>query len=94
MQPRLVEYLENPPSESEIDSVLKKLGMTPEALARQKEPVYQQKAEGRALSRADWLRLFHENPELIERPILVMGDQAWVVRPAEQLDEILPLKTR
>ena len=89
IEPRVVEYLKTPPSEAELDLVLRKLKLPPEALARQKEPVYAEKVQGRTLTRAQWLKLFHENPVLIERPVVVLGDRAIIARPPEKLKEIL-----
>ncbi len=86
---RTIEYLKSAPSEQEIDGLLKKLGMEPQDLARQKEPVYQEKAAGKALTRAQWLTLLHENPVLIERPVIVKGDRAIVARPAEKAEDFL-----
>src|SRR5437773_9296701 len=83
-----IEYLKHPPSESEVDAILKKLKMEPEELARKKEPLYEEKYAGKALSRAQWLKILHENPVLIERPIVVMGDRAVVARPPERLAEL------
>jgi arsenate reductase len=89
INPRVVEYLKTPPSVSELDAILKKLNMPPEGLARKKEPVYAEKAEGKNLSRAQWLQLLHENPVLIERPVVVLGDRAIVARPPERVMDIL-----
>src|SRR5437016_4710039 len=83
-----IEYLETSPSESELDAILKKLKMEPEELARKKEPLYKEKLAGKALSRAQWLKILYENPVLIERPIVVMGDRAVVARPPERLAEL------
>ena len=84
-----IEYLKTPPSEAEIDSILKKLKMEPEALARTKEPLFQEKFAGKSFSRSEWLKILHDNPILIERPIVVMGDRAVVARPPERLAELL-----
>ena len=89
IEPRIVEYLKTPPSEAELDQILKKLGVEPERLARKKEPVYAEKAEGHPLTRTEWLQLFHEQPRLIERPIVVIGNRAIVARPPEKVLEIL-----
>ncbi len=89
LNPRKVDYLRAPPSERELDEILKKLNLPPEALARQKEPVYAEKVAGRSLSRAQWLKLFHENPVLIERPVVVIGDRAIIARPPEKVHDIL-----
>src|SRR5882724_3723908 len=79
-----IEYLKTPPSIVELDSILKKLGMEPEELARKKEPEYEKYA-AKKLTRAQWLKILHENPVLIERPIVVMGARAVVARPPERL---------
>jgi arsenate reductase (glutaredoxin) len=84
----LVEYLKTPPSPAELDSILKKLKMEPEELVRKKEPLYEEKFAKKTLSRPEWLKVLHENPVLIERPIVVMGDRAVVARPPERLAEL------
>jgi len=83
-----IEYLKTPPSETELDAILKKLKMDPEELLRKKEPLFEEKFAGKSLSRAEWLKILHENPVLIERPIVVMGDRAVVARPPERVAEL------
>jgi arsenate reductase len=91
VKPRVVEYLTHPPSEKELDAILNRLNLPPQGLARMKEPVYAEKVAGRSLTRAQWLKLFHENPVLIERPVVVIGDRAVIARPPEKaLDLIQP----
>src|SRR5690348_5145965 len=89
LQPRKVEYLKTPPSEKELDEILKKLNLPPEALARKKESVYAEKVGDRSLTRAQWLTLFHENPILIERPVVVIGERAVIARPPEKIHDLL-----
>jgi arsenate reductase len=89
IHPRVVEYLKTPPSEEDLDEILKKLDLPPEGLARKKEAIYAKKVEGRSLSRAQWLKLFHDNPVLIERPVVVIGDRAIIARPPEKVMDIL-----
>lgn len=84
-----IEYLKTPPSEKELDAILKKLNVEPVELARKKEAVYAEKADGRSLSRSQWLKLFHDHPVLIERPVVVIGDRAIIARPPERVLEIL-----
>lgn len=84
-----IEYLKTPPSEAELDEILKKLKMEPQELVRQKEPLYLETFAGKTLTRAQWLKILHNNPVLIERPIVVMGNKAVVARPPERLQEIL-----
>src|SRR5882672_2081958 len=74
----LIEYLKTPPSALELDAILKKLKMDPEDLLRKKEPLFEEKFADKTLSRAEWLKILHKNPVLMERPIVVMGDRAVV----------------
>ena len=85
----VIEYLKTPPSEKDLDAILKKLGMGPEGLIRKKEPLFEEKYADKNLSRGEWIKILHENPVLIERPIVIMGDRAVVARPAERLSELL-----
>jgi len=87
-KPTLVEYLKTPPSPADIDAVCRKAGIQPQELARRKEPLYEEIAR-KNLDRAGWLKALHENPVLIERPVVIVGDQAIVARPPERLAEIL-----
>ncbi len=80
-----IECLKTPPSVSELDSILKKLNADPDILIRKKEPLYQEKYADKTLSRSEWLKILHDNPVLIERPIVVRGDKAMVARPPEKL---------
>jgi arsenate reductase (glutaredoxin) len=87
-KPRLVEYLKAPPSVQDIDDACRKAGIEPQQLARQKEPVYAS-ATARCKTRQDWLEALHENPVLIERPMVILEDRAIIARPPERLDELL-----
>ncbi len=92
-----IEYLKYPPSTAELEGILNKLKMNAEDIVRKKEPLYQERYAGKTLSRAEWLKVLHENPVLIERPIVVIdsprlpaGKQAVVARPPERLEALFP----
>jgi len=85
--PRLVEYLKTPPSVEEIDQACRKAGIEPQQLARQKEPAYAAIAD-RCKTRQDWLKALHENPVLIERPVVILEDTAIIARPPERVEEL------
>jgi arsenate reductase len=87
-EPTVIEYLKTPPSIAEIDAVCRKLGVEPHAIARQKEPIYAAIA-ARCKTRQDWLSALHENPVLIERPIVFTPERAVIARPPEKLDSFL-----
>ena len=86
---KTVEYLKDVPTVEELKSILKKLKMKPHDIIRTKEAVYLEKYKGKNLSDEQWLQAMHENPILIERPIVINGNKAVVARPPEKVNEIL-----
>ena len=73
-----------------VTEILEKLGLDPWDLMRRKEPVF--KELGLADKKDDpktLIRAMVEHPTLIERPIVVKGDQARLGRPPEDVLEIL-----
>jgi len=87
--PDIIEYLSSPPSETELDQVLTKLGMEPADLLRKGEDEYKQHFKGRDLSRAEMISLMVQYPKVIERPIVVNNGKAAVGRPPESVLDIL-----
>ena len=87
VEPRIVEYLDTPPTAAELDAILKKLGIEPKALLRNKEA----KEEGvdPNLSRQQLIAAMVQHPRVIERPIVVHGKRAALGRPPESVLEIL-----
>lgn len=84
-------YLDDPPSVAELDRVLTALGLEPWEIARLAEPVARELGLGDLpLERERWLDVLVANPILIERPILVAGeDRAALGRPVESLEAVL-----
>ncbi|MCA9071595.1 MAG: arsenate reductase (glutaredoxin) [Planctomycetaceae bacterium] len=90
IEPEVIHYLDCPPSTSELEQILDKLGIEPRELMRKGEAIYKELGLGsRELSRAEAIQLLHENPKLIERPIVVRGDRAVLGRPPENVQELL-----
>ncbi len=90
IEPTVVRYLENPPSSEELDRVLGLLGMEPRDLMRRKETIYTELGlDDQGLTRSELIAAMVENPKLIERPVVINGDQAALGRPPEAILEIL-----
>ncbi|MTC77645.1 arsenate reductase (glutaredoxin) [Providencia sp. wls1916] len=89
--PTVVEYLTTPPSIAEIEKLLKILGFTDaRQLMRTKEDIYKElKLADNSVTQAQLIQAMHDNPKLIERPIVVKGKKAKLGRPPEQVLEIL-----
>ncbi|XOV66552.1 MAG: arsenate reductase (glutaredoxin) [Fluviicola sp.] len=84
----VVEYLKEMPSAAEMDEILNKLEMEPEALLRKNESDFKDHFKGKNLSRAEWIDAMRTYPKLIERPIVVKGNKAIVARPTEKIAEL------
>lgn len=85
----VVEYLETPPSSSELKNILKKLEVQAEAIIRKTEDIFKLKFKNKSLSNEEWIRVLSKNPKLIERPILIGDKKAVVGRPPEKILEII-----
>jgi arsenate reductase len=89
VQPKLIEYLKDIPSTEELDELLKKLKMEPAELVRTKEPLYEElKLADAKFTRAQWLKLLHDNPILIQRPVVVKDNRAIIARPPEKVHKL------
>ncbi|MBF0689966.1 arsenate reductase (glutaredoxin) [Providencia alcalifaciens] len=89
--PIVVEYLTTPPSVADIEKLLKMLGFSDaRQLMRTKEDIYKAlKLSDDNLTQAQLIQAMHDNPKLIERPIVIKGKKAKLGRPPEQVLDIL-----
>lgn len=85
----VVKYLDTPLSKEDIKDLIKKLGIAPLELVRQKEAIWKENYAGKSLSPEQIIDALAKYPILIERPIVVNGDKAVIARPAERVKEIL-----
>lgn len=83
--PRIVEYLKTPPTAAELKSIVARLGIGPEQLARKGEDTYKTKHAAKTLTDAQWIAAMVADPILIERPIVVRGNRAVIGRPPENV---------
>jgi len=89
LEPEIIEYLQSPPSVTELADILAMLGKKPQELLRKGEAEYRERVQGKTLSDQELLALMVEYPRLIERPIVVHGQKAAVGRPPEAVLDIL-----
>ncbi len=85
----VVNYLEEIPSVAELQSMVVKLNVKPIDIIRKTEKIYLEKFKGKDLTDEEWINAMHQNPILIQRPIVVDGDIAVVARSEEELDKII-----
>ncbi len=88
-EPEIIEYLSTPPSKSELDEILKMLGLEPLDLIRKGEKVFKEKFKGKDNNRQEWIEIMVENPILIERPIVISNGKAVIGRPPENVNALL-----
>jgi arsenate reductase len=90
VDPDVVLYLEQPPTQKQLRDLLKKLGIKPRDLLRRGEEEYKTlHLDDSTLSDEELLAAMNEHPKLIERPIVVRGERARLGRPPENVLELL-----
>ena len=89
VEPEIREYLKDAPDHAELNDILAKLGLPPRGLMRTKEARYKElELKQYQDDAAELIDAMAENPALIERPVVIKGDQAALGRPPEN---VLPL---
>ena len=90
INPDIVLYLETPPSEKQLELILKKLNFKARDLLRKGEAEFkEQNLSDQSKSDQDLIRAMIEFPKLIERPIVIYGERAIIGRPPENVLEII-----
>ncbi len=91
LTPQVVAYLDQPPSPDEIRNLLKLLGLDDaRTLMRKGETEYAELGlDNPALDQDALIAAMASHPRLIERPIVVNGQQAALGRPPERVLTIL-----
>ena len=85
----VVKYLDATVTKKELKALLKKLGMKPMDIVRQKEPVWIEQYKGGKFTNEEIINILLKHPILIERPIVVNGHKAVIGRPASNISLIL-----
>lgn len=90
--PTIIEYLSTPPNRETLKRLLSQLNLTARDLMRQQESIYQEKhLDSPNLSEEELIQAMVNDPILIQRPIVVVNQQAIIGRPPERILEILDL---
>jgi arsenate reductase (glutaredoxin) len=88
--PRIVEYIQTPPSPAEIERLLALLGLEPRDVMRRDESEYADLGLGDTkLTRRQLVAAIAAHPKLLQRPIVVAGGRAAIGRPPEAVLAIL-----
>lgn len=83
-----VNYYETPLTIGHLRELIQKLNLSARDLLRKDEPAARD-LDLDAVSDDDLIKLMVENPDLMQRPIVVRGDRAKICRPPEYVRELL-----
>ena len=87
--PAIREYLKQPPSKAEVETLIDMVGGDPGALVRDGEAEFKALKKNKAeMSKTDIARAIAAHPILLQQPIVVAGKKAAIGRPPEA---VLPL---
>ena len=88
----IIDYLNNPPSADELESLAIKMGVKAWDFIRTEEAVFKELNLQLHLDDEHFIfQKMSENPKLIERPIVVKGDKAILGRPPNKVEDFLNL---
>lgn len=83
------DYLLNPPSKVELEELLKKLNISIFELVRTGEEIYKDLKLENIKDESLLVEAVIKNPILIQRPILVAENMAFIVRPPVKIEDII-----
>lgn len=90
-EPRIVQYLETPPSRAELEALIAAMGVPVRDVMRAKEAIYQElQLDNPALSDAQLIDALLAHPVLLNRPIVVTPRGVRLCRPADAVLDLLP----
>lgn len=91
IEPRVVEYLRNPPSRAELQEMIRTAGLSVRQALREKGTPYHELGLGNeALTDDQLLDAMLAHPILINRPFVVTERGTRLCRPSETVLELLP----
>lgn len=95
IEPHVVEYLKTPPSRAILESLIKRAGLSPRELLREKgTPYIELGLDDESLSDAALVDAMMEHPILINRPVVISPLGVRLCRPSEAVLDILPSPQR
>lgn len=91
IEPRVVDYLQSPPTRAELLAVLAAAGLAPRDLLRSKEQAYADLGlADTGLPDRVLVDAMLAHPELINRPVVITPRGVRLCRPPERVLDILP----
>ena len=85
----IVNYLVSVPTAKELKQIINLLNIAPIQLIRKNEKIWKENFKKKKLSDAQLIKAMIENPQLIERPIVINNKKAIIGRPTENISSII-----
>ncbi len=89
IEPQIIEYLKETPTEAELTEVLHQLNVPAIEIIRKGESDFKENFKGKDLTNTEWIQAMVKYPKLIERPIVIKGNQAILGRPPQKVLELI-----
>jgi arsenate reductase (glutaredoxin) len=86
---KVVKYLDEGVTIEELSNIIEILNIKPIELVRTKEEIWKTNYKDKSLSDQEIIQIMVENPKLIERPIVINGNQGVIARPFSKINEII-----
>ena len=89
IDPEIIEYLKTPLDAVALRDLVSRLGIPARELLRTKQAEYKAMGLGPDTTDDEAIRAMAEQPILMERPVVVVGERAAIGRPPEKVLELL-----
>jgi arsenate reductase len=80
-------YTQEIPSIEELKELISLMNVDIKGIIRTKDKVFQNEFKDKDLTKEEWLEALHNNPTMIERPIIIFDDKAIMGRPVDEAIE-------
>jgi arsenate reductase len=84
-----VNYYIDELSEEKLRNLLRKMNLSPFDVLRKKEPIFKESNISEKTSPDEIVKLIIEHPNLLQRPIVEVGEKAVLARPIEKALELI-----
>jgi len=91
VDPEIVRYLDAPPDRSTLERILDAIADVPSALVRTGDEKFKTAGLTKAdvQTREQVIDVLLRHPEVMERPVVFVGDRAVIARPSERVLDLL-----
>ena len=84
-----VNYFDTPLTEEKLRDLLKKGNLSPFDVVRKNDSFYKELKISEITDAEELIKIIVENPSILQRPIVEVGDKAVLARPIEKAVELI-----